>query len=104
MLQAFSSKILLPFRKVRSDFCNFNTTNTNLRWLAQIITSKTQRLRLCALMERNVDITEFQSDLVPFPRMHFKLCGYALTTSVENPCHEQLSVAKITMAAFEPLP
>lgn len=99
MLQAFSSKFcFLSGRCAAILFFKFNTTNTNLRWLAQVITSKTQRLRLCALMERNVDITECQSDLVPCKRMHFKLCGYALTTSVENPCHEQLSVANITMA------
>ena len=51
---------------------------------------------------RNVDITEFQTNLVPYPRIHFMLTSYAPVISAEKAYHEQLSVAEITMSVFEP--
>eukprot|EP00434_Breviolum_minutum_P040143 symbB.v1.2.035666.t1/scaffold4863.1/size33756/2 len=50
----------------------------------------------------NVDITEFQTNLVPYPRIHFMLTSYAPVISAEKAYHEQLSVAEITMSVFEP--
>ena len=50
----------------------------------------------------NVDITEFQTNLVPYPRIHFMLSSYAPIISAEKAYHEQLSVAEITMSVFEP--
>merc|ERR1712065_110074 len=50
----------------------------------------------------NVDVTEFQTNLVPYPRIHFMLSSYAPVISAEKAYHEQLSVAEITNAAFEP--
>jgi hypothetical protein len=50
----------------------------------------------------NVDITEFQTNLVPYPRIHFMLSSYAPVISTEKAYHEQLSVAEITNSAFEP--
>ncbi|KAF3611127.1 hypothetical protein DY000_02048403 [Brassica cretica] len=50
----------------------------------------------------NVDVTEFQTNLVPYPRIHFMLSSYAPVISAEKPFHEQLSVAEITNSAFEP--
>merc|ERR1711897_17051 len=50
----------------------------------------------------NVDITEFQTNLVPYPRIHFMLSSYAPVISAEKAYHEQLSVAEITMSVFEP--
>jgi len=50
----------------------------------------------------NVDITEFQTNLVPYPRIHFMLSSYAPVISAEKAYHEQLSVAEITNSAFEP--
>jgi len=32
----------------------------------------------------NVDITEFQTNLVPYPRIHFMLSSYAPIISVEK--------------------
>ena len=37
----------------------------------------------------DVDITEFQTDLVLYPRIHFMLSGYASIISAENAYHEQ---------------
>jgi len=70
------------------------------RLLAQIISSLTASLRFDGAL--NVDITEFQTNLVPYPRIHFMLSSYAPIISAEKAYHEQLSVAEITMSVFEP--
>ena len=43
-----------------------------------------------------------QTNLVPYPRIHFMLSSYAPVISAEKAYHEQLSVAEITNSAFEP--
>jgi Tubulin C-terminal domain len=43
-----------------------------------------------------VDVTEFQTNLVPYPRIHFMLSSYSPVISAEKAYHEQLSVAEIT--------
>lgn len=44
-------------------------------------------------------MTEFQTNLVPYPRIHFMLSSII---SAEKAYHEQLSVAEITNSVFEP--
>jgi hypothetical protein len=68
--------------------------------VAQVISSLTASLRFDGAL--NVDITEFQTNLVPYPRIHFMLSSYAPVISAEKAYHEQLSVAEITNSAFEP--
>ncbi|RWW04455.1 hypothetical protein GW17_00032319 [Ensete ventricosum] len=67
---------------------------------AQVISSLTASLRFDGAL--NVDVTEFQTNLVPYPRIHFMLSSYAPVISAEKAYHEQLSVAEITNSTFEP--
>ncbi|KAH0940042.1 hypothetical protein HID58_007503 [Brassica napus] len=66
----------------------------------KVISSLTASLRFDGAL--NVDVTEFQTNLVPYPRIHFMLSSYAPVISAEKAFHEQLSVAEITNSAFEP--
>merc|ERR1712146_491365 len=59
-------------------------TYTNLnRIIAQITSSLTASLRFDGAL--NVDITEFQTNLVPYPRIHFMLASYARLSLPRKP-------------------
>merc|ERR1712224_216448 len=70
------------------------------RLMCQVISSMTASIRFSGQL--NVDINEFQTNLVPYPRIHFMLSSFAPIVSKEKALRERQSVQEITLAAFEP--
>jgi len=70
------------------------------RIIAQAISSITCSLRFEGTL--NVDLNEFQTNLVPYPRVHFPMASYVPLVSAKKASHEKLSVNELTIAAFDP--
>ncbi|KAF5185483.1 Tubulin alpha chain [Thalictrum thalictroides] len=49
----------------------------------------------------NVDVTEFQTNLLHYPHIHFMLSSYAPVISNEKAYHDKILVPEITNAVFE---
>ena len=77
----------------RPEYTHLNTL------VAQVVSSSTASLRFKGTM--NVDLNEFQTNLVPYPRVHFPLVSYAPLLSASNASHEFSSINEITSACFE---
>ncbi|KAL7671091.1 hypothetical protein ACOME3_006003 [Neoechinorhynchus agilis] len=70
------------------------------RLVAQTVSSITASLRFDGIL--NVDLAEFQTNLVPYPRIHFPLVNYAPLTSPLTVAHERFSVSQLTNSCFDP--
>jgi len=73
-------------------------TNLN-RIISQVVSSITASLRFSGSL--NVDLNEFQTNLVPYPRIHFMSSSYSPVISKKDVEHESLTTQEITAAAFE---
>merc|ERR1719433_566103 len=69
--------------------------------ISKVISSMTASLRFDG--ELNVDLGEFQTNLVPFPRLHFMTTSLAPVISKKKASHEAQTVREITDHVFQPL-
>lgn len=69
------------------------------RLISQAVSSITASLRFEGPL--NVDLNEFQTNLVPYPRIHFPMTAFAPIISADNTYHKAFSVSDITTACFE---
>lgn len=78
-----------------------NPTYTNLNRLeAQVASSVTASLRFEGAV--NLSLDEIQTNLVPYPRIHFTLATYAPLTTPRKAMHSEISTQQITFECFEP--
>ena len=78
----------------RPSYINLN------RIIAQAISAVTCFLRFEGTL--NVDLNEFQTNMVPYPGVHFPMVSLCPIVSVEKAGHEKMSVAELTTASFDP--
>ena len=78
----------------RPDFAHLN------RLVAQVVSSITTSLRFDGAL--NVDLNEFQTNLVPYPRIHYPLVSFAPVVAAARSAHEGHRVHDLTMQCFEP--
>ncbi|KAJ5273644.1 hypothetical protein N7478_008769 [Penicillium angulare] len=68
--------------------------------IAQVVSSITSSLRFDGAL--NVDLNEFQTNLVPYPRIHYPLISYAPVISSNRSSHESFKVQDLTFQCVEP--
>jgi len=68
--------------------------------ISKLSSSVTASLRFDG--ELNVDMFDFQTNLVPFPRLHFMTTSVAPVVSVDKALHESLSIREMTDFVFLP--
>merc|ERR1711970_275078 len=69
--------------------------------ISKVISSMTASLRFDG--ELNVDLGEFQTNLVPFPRLHFMTTALAPVISKKKASHEAQTAREITDTCFQPV-
>merc|ERR1711881_702638 len=68
--------------------------------ISKVISSMTASLRFDG--ELNVDLGEFQTNLVPFPRLHFMTTSLAPVINKDKATHEAQTIREITDHVFQP--
>lgn len=83
-------------RNLGLDMANYTSLN---RIVAQVVSSITASLRFAGAI--NVDFTEFMTNLIPFPRIHFPICSYSpLLPNCDSDLYD-LSTSQITQQVFQ---
>ncbi|PRP82678.1 alpha-tubulin [Planoprotostelium fungivorum] len=68
--------------------------------VAQVVSSLTASIRFGGSL--NTCLSELQTNMVPYPSLHYLIASYAPWTSVERSHQEQASIAELTLSAFTP--
>mmetsp|Transcript_10429 Transcript_10429/g.15420 ORF Transcript_10429/g.15420 Transcript_10429/m.15420 type:complete len:456 (-) Transcript_10429:120-1487(-) len=74
------------------------TYNNLNRLIAQVVSSLTASLRFDGAL--NIDMNDFTTTLVPYPRIHFIMSSYAPLVSKQKAMHEAHSVAELTTSVM----
>ncbi|CAG9856012.1 unnamed protein product [Phyllotreta striolata] len=74
-------------------------SNVN-RVIGQVVSNVTASLRFEGAL--NVDLSEYQTNLVPYRRIHYPIVAYAPFMPSKRLFHEQFSVASLTNSCFKP--
>ena len=99
MIIKVDNEAIFDICKTKLNVSQPSFTNLN-RLIAQVVSSITASLRFDGSL--NVDLNEFQTNLVPYPRIHFPLVAYSPVVSAAKAAHEANSVQEISMSCFEP--
>ncbi|KAJ0183541.1 hypothetical protein K1T71_001517 [Dendrolimus kikuchii] len=76
-------------------------TYTNLnRLIAQVVSCMTASMRFEGSL--NVELVEFRTNLIPYPRIHFPLVTFAPFVSASKAYHETNTTQQLMMSCFEP--
>ncbi|XP_061713856.1 tubulin alpha chain-like [Cydia pomonella] len=76
-------------------------TYTNLnRLIAQVVSCMTASMRFEGSL--NVELVEFRTNLIPYPRIHYPLVTFAPFVPASRAYHETMSTSQLMMACFEP--
>lgn len=95
------SSCYLFYRSPNSNLDVNDPTFTNLnRLLAQITSSITASMRFEGAV--NVSLQELQTNLVPYPRIHFSLTTYAPLISPRRGLYAEITTQRITNDCFIP--
>jgi tubulin alpha len=70
------------------------------RLIAQVVSSLTASIRFDGAV--NVDLWEYEKNLVPYPRVHFTIPSYAPVHDPSKADSEHMTVEEITKSVFEP--
>jgi len=95
----FDNEAIYDICKRNLDLASPSYSNLN-RIISQVVSTLTCSLRFAG--DLNVDLNEFQVNLVPYPRIHFMMQAFAPVISAAKSGHEQHTTPQITSAAFEP--
>lgn len=94
-------RVIYFYRSPNSNLDVNDPTFTNLnRLLAQITSSITASMRFEGAV--NVSLQELQTNLVPYPRIHFSLTTYAPLISPRRGLYAEITTQRITNDCFIP--
>jgi len=88
------------------DICHrtLKLTNPSYPELNQLVSAVMSGIT-CSLRfpgQLNSDLRKLAVNLIPFPRLHFFLVGYAPLTSLKSASYRAMSVAELTQQMFDP--